>query len=38
VHIAHNPLVFGENLEILKTALVLEDFVISTCLEHCEII
>jgi hypothetical protein len=38
VHIAHNPLAFGENLEILKTALVLEDFVISTCLEHCEII
>jgi hypothetical protein len=35
VHIAHNPLAFGENLEILKTALVLEDFVISTCLEHC---
>jgi hypothetical protein len=25
-------------MEILKTALVLKDFVISTCLEHCEII
>jgi hypothetical protein len=25
-------------LEILKIALVLQDFVISTCLEHCEII